>query len=538
MKKRTSIFIGTALIAVLWTARGGNLAAFPGEVMRKIEIPTESPTGLATNGETVWYADRERDIILGLDLATGALVDSFPSPGYWPAGLAWDGRHLWCSDRASGKIARIDPLTRLVDRIVEAPGPSPVGLAWDGTSLWVSDDSRDEIVMMSPEDGTAVRSFAAPAGDVKGLAWDGKYLWASDRVKNEIYMIEPESGWILLILDAPGEYPWGLGWAGGRLLSLDMADDLLYEVVASDRVRTRTDQKRKAHVRIAHQARIEGAGSLERMDLYIALPRERANQKILGSPRFSPEPSGILEDAWGQRVAHFRYAHAPSPSLLEASIVLEAEIERIRFFIHPDSVKAGQKPPSEVAVYLSDGDKYRIHDEAITLAVRDAVGDEKNPYWIARKIYEYVIDSMSYELSGGWNTAPAVLSRGTGSCSEYSFVMIAMLRAAGIPARYVGSVVVRGDDVSFDDVFHRWVEFYLPGSGWVPADPSRGDKPDPRSRAASFGWIENSLLVTTEGGGGSEFLGWGYNTGESYAVLGKAQVYMETIADWHSRVEE
>jgi transglutaminase-like putative cysteine protease len=112
--------------------------------------------------------------------------------------------------------------------------------------------------------------------------------------------------------------------------------------------------------------------------------------------------------------------------------------------------------------------------------------------------------------------------------------MIAMLRAAGVPARYVGSVVVRGDDVSFDDVFHRWVEFYLPGYGWVPADPSRGDKDDSRSRAAAFGWIENSLLVTTEGGGGSEFLGWGYNTGESYTTAGRAEVKVETIADWDS----
>jgi len=56
----------------------------------------------------------------------------------------------------------------------------------------------------------------------------------------------------------------------------------------------------------------------------------------------------------------------------------------------------------------------------------------------------------------------SVLKRGSGSCSEYSFVMIAMLRAAGIPARYAGSVVIRGDDASRDDVsIDGWKHTFL-----------------------------------------------------------------------------
>lgn len=43
-----------------------------------------------------------------------------------------------------------------------------------------------------------------------------------------------------------------------------------------------------------------------------------------------------------------------------------------------------------------------------------------------------------------------------------SNLTIAMCGAAGLPARYVGALVVRGDDASLDYVFHRWVEVYLP----------------------------------------------------------------------------
>ena len=120
---------------------------------------------------------------------------------------------------------------------------------------------------------------------------------------------------------------------------------------------------------------------------------------------------------------------------------------------------------------LSDA-KFKLTDPIIANGVEKALEGETNLYWIGRKLFNYVIDKVEYELVGGWNIAPTVLDRGTGSCSEYSFVYIAMCRAAGLPARYAGSVAVRSDDASYDNVFHRWVEIYLPRYGWIPVDPS------------------------------------------------------------------
>ena len=125
-----------------------------------------------------------------------------------------------------------------------------------------------------------------------------------------------------------------------------------------------------------------------------------------------------------------------------------------------------------------------------------------------------------------------MLKRGTGSCSEYSFSYIALCRAAGIPARYVGSLVVRGDDASYDDVFHRWNEIYLANYGWVPVDANAGDKELPADQGAAFGGISNRFLITTEGGGGSEYLGWGYNHDSRHVSEGKCSVKAETVAEW------
>jgi transglutaminase-like putative cysteine protease len=140
---------------------------------------------------------------------------------------------------------------------------------------------------------------------------------------------------------------------------------------------------------------------------------------------------------------------------------------------------------------------------------------------------------MEYQLSGGWNTAPAVLERGNGSCSEYTFVFLSLCRAAGLPARYAGSIAIRGDDASLDDVFHRWAEVYLPNYGWIPVDPSGGDSPSPEAQADYIGHLANRYLITTQGGGNSQYLGWQYNSDSKWTSQGKCKIYVETIGEWN-----
>jgi hypothetical protein len=149
-----------------------------------------------------------------------------------------------------------------------------------------------------------------------------------------------------------------------------------------------------------------------------------------------------------------------------------------------------------------------------------------------RRIHRWVGERLEYELVGGWNVAPAVVERGTGSCSEYTFVFIAMCRAAGLPARYAGAVMVRGDAASTDEVFHRWPEVYLPGYGWVPADAQAGDTPSPAAAADSIGRLQPRSLITTLGGGASDLLGWSYNHNESWVAAGPVKTHVEAVGEW------
>ena len=84
-----------------------------------------------------------------------------------------------------------------------------------------------------------------------------------------------------------------------------------------------------------------------------------------------------------------------------------------------------------------------------------------------------------------------VLAQRRGVCQDFAHLMIACLRALGLPARYVsgylltdpppGSPRLMGVDAS-----HAWVAAFAPGHGWVEFDPTNNQLADPRY--ITLGW--------------------------------------------------
>ncbi|MGQ9560743.1 MAG: transglutaminase domain-containing protein [Candidatus Oleimicrobiaceae bacterium] len=503
-----------------------------GEVVTSFPTPGPCPTGLTWDGKHLWLADRKTDTIYKLS-SEGKILGTIPAPGYWPIGLAFDGTFLWNVDLGEKKLYKIDPRDGTIVAALDAPGASPSGLGWDGNSLWLSDNKEDKVSRVSTEDGTAIISFPAPAGEPQGLAFDGTYLWLADRGVDELYLLTPDKGYVLWVVKSPGHFPTGLAWDGTHLWCADFEADRVFCLAVDGQQPLLRTNERHALIEYTHQVRNYGPGKIKRADVYIALPHDRDTQQIEGEPEFLPTPDEFVHDRWGQKVAHFCHQNLPPARTETVTMKVKARIWEVFYYIRPEKVGTLAEIPHGIRErYLADGSKYCLSDPLVQQSAREAVGDEKNPYWIARKIYHWLMGKMYYELAGGWNVAPEVLRRGNGSCSEYSFVYIALCRAAGLPARYVGSVVVRGDDASMDDVFHRWVEVYLPGYGWIPVDPSGGDQESPRAQALYFGHLANRFLITTEGGGDSEFLGWTYNSSETWSAEPKCKMVVENFADW------
>lgn len=94
-------------------------------------------------------------------------------------------------------------------------------------------------------------------------------------------------------------------------------------------------------------------------------------------------------------------------------------------------------------------------------AARELVGTGARGLELAERACTWARRSLAYEygITGVRTTAAAAVAGGRGVCQDYAHVMIALCRAAGLPARYVSGHLV-GEGGS-----HAWVEVVSSSSG-------------------------------------------------------------------------
>lgn len=527
---------------LLFLLIGFSASAYTGKIVSKINTPGNYPTGICFVENDLCVADRKDDKIYTINPKNGEILHEIPAPAYWPVGIAYDGEYLWCVDERggvplaenfSGVAYKLDKSDGTVLHQLYLPCSKPTGLTWDGNLLWVIDDATDMLIQIDPNDGTTIKSFKAPGYRPQGLTFDGTYLWVSDRAHNEIYMVSPETGKVLLITDTPGEHAKGMAWDGNYIWNADWQDKRLYKLVREDDELYQRYDECISRANYTFLATNFGPGKVKTIDIDIALGENRDNQELISDFKYEEKPTEIVTDKWGQKTAHWTKTNLDAGESFEVNVDVNVKTYKVRYFLFPDKVGQLKDIPIEISDrFLENNEKYQYDHPVIQNAVKEAVGEETNPYWIARKIYDYLMPNLYYEMSGGWNTAPTVLARGNGSCSEYSFVYIAMCRAAGLPARYVGSFVMIDDRTSMDNEFHRWVEVYLPNYGWIPLDPAGGDTDSPRGQAEKFAHCGSQYYITTQSGGGSETMGWTYNSNYKFTSEPKTHVVVEYFGDW------
>ncbi|MGB3760340.1 MAG: transglutaminase family protein, partial [Rivularia sp. (in: cyanobacteria)] len=141
---------------------------------------------------------------------------------------------------------------------------------------------------------------------------------------------------------------------------------------------------------------------------------------------------------------------------------------------------ASSLPTEFISRYLIDDDDLAMHTPIVREAAIEAVGSETN---LLRKMYNirnYVYDKLSYSIKPHIDTPDIVLERGTGSCGEYVGLLLALCRLNGIACRTVGRYKCppyaekKGIPLQ-PDYNHVWLEFYIPGFGWLPMESNPDD---------------------------------------------------------------
>lgn len=518
------------------------LNSTPGDIKYAMPAPGVICTGIAWDGKWLWVVDQKSRTIFKLR-EDGSVVKSLPAPSYWPTGLTFDGKHLWLTDERGGipKIDdfyqgffyKIDTTTGKILQAQELPFSRPMGVVFDGKYFWTVDEETKKLVSFNANDGTAIVELSSPAPGSKGLAFDGKYFWVANHLRNEIYMVDPENGYVLNILEAPGEYVEDITYANNHLWVIDSQSDSIYKIILKDGQKWKRSKPKKVELTFINELYNFGSSKVLEANFYIALPENSLHQEIEGGISYFPTEASIVKDEWGQRVVNYQAKNIEPGQRAALEMNVKATLYDVRYFFFPEKAKKPAEPPADIKkLYLRDDEKFDIKNPIIQQAIKEAIGSETDPFFKAWKIFIYIIQKMHYERSGGWNPAPTVLARGSGSCSEYSFVFVAMCRAAGIPARFAGSVAKRGEETEMDDIFHRWVEIYLPEYGWIPVDPSGGDQTWPADVARYFGHVGNGYLITTLTGGFSPYLDWNYNGYATWTTESGALVFHQMYGEW------
>lgn len=408
------------------------------------------------------------------------------------------------------RIYRCDLHTWEVTYVAEVKDRAE-GIAVAGNTLYVSNARLGLIYVVSATQGNTITQFRAPGVGQEYLVVQGEDLWVCDDTEQTVYCLDRATGQQRFSFLTPFEHPSGLNF-----LPVSGEDHQpqpqLYVLYSGEQPYIQDDPNGYEPLRLAnrdrsliqalhycydpdrhyalsHGYRLElsyveelaplDPVTLEDVEWRIALPSTTNRQRVV-----SVEPFGLpytLEEQDGERVAVFKF-----PKLTEVDRQVfgwRAVIETygIKYQLLPKDVDLTEEfSEAFKAQYLVDNENLAMDTDVVRMAAKEAVGSETNPLRQILSIRDYVYDHLSYRLTTHIDNPDVVLQRGTGSCGEYVGVLLALCRLNGIACRTVGRYKCPQPPDQFHqplypDYNHVWLEFYLPGIGWLPMESNPDD---------------------------------------------------------------
>jgi hypothetical protein len=141
----------------------------------------------------------------------------------------------------------------------------------------------------------------------------------------------------------------------------------------------------------------------------------------------------------------------------------------VRYQINPKLVTDYNKSSSLYQIYTQPEELIESQSQDIILTAQNVVGESENLHERVLRIYNFVVKYLKYMAQEEEMGALWALRNGVGDCSEYSYLFVALCRAAGIPARVQAGFAFHYENSALEDG-HMWAEYYLENYGWIPVD--------------------------------------------------------------------
>jgi len=209
----------------------------------------------------------------------------------------------------------------------------------------------------------------------------------------------------------------------------------------------------------------------------------------------TPKPSTIISDTEGNlRAVYSNYHNLGILNVRQKALV---ETRQVKFIPNKPYTADGS-----FAQYLKPSEAIESDNPIIRRKAAEVTRGITDPYDKVRAVFGFVQTHMTFNESEQYahKGALSALITGKGTCDDHAALMVALLRASGIPARNMGGYAVnysiQSEDKGVnlvDSARHEWVEFYLKGEGWIPADPNtRQNKGDDYPKWSHLGGLNSN----------------------------------------------
>ena len=211
-----------------------------------------------------------------------------------------------------------------------------------------------------------------------------------------------------------------------------------------------------------------GPGNPSKHNLWAALIQDIPPYQQVVEMSITGSAYHAFEDEYGNLIAEFDLKDIQPGE----SMVLE-----IRYWVKVNQLAYDiSKCEGELPKTFTSPEMYIESNNPQLRALSAELADDKtDPCERARAFYDYAAERLVYTYNGKDWGAQAALGEMGADCSEYADLMIALSRAAGIPARYLeGVLYLEPATAALAHSEHAWLEVYLPNIGWTPMDPTLG----------------------------------------------------------------
>jgi transglutaminase-like putative cysteine protease len=247
-----------------------------------------------------------------------------------------------------------------------------------------------------------------------------------------------------------------------------------------------------------------GPGSPSKQNLWVALISDDYPYQEVIEREISPGDYQIITDEHGNQIAEFNFSDMPPDSEIEVRIDYRVKVHQLQYDL---SFCEGELPDFDTEAELH----VESQNPQIIFLSEELAQDHLTACEQVRAFYDFIGNELVYSYNGGNWGAQAALGKMGADCTEYTSLMMALSRAAGIPARYIeGLNFTPEGEEKLARQEHAWLEVYLPSIGWTPMDPTLGRSSI--TREAYFAKIPPDHFIVTRGRNPSVMRGGSYWT--------------------------